>query len=486
VQIEAGNVHGPTKNEHLVLSAEQLGQNIRLACQLTPKNDLLIRVINTVSKPNWRDLPPDHLACTHSHHLSGIQSTETGYGLAVDVGTTHISLSLWDLEHSNRLFGRIGLNPQSRYGTDVVTRLIAAGESPEAVRRIARMPLDAIYKALLDMYALHNVSPREITRVSIVGNTPMLALLTETDPQILLQPRFWTQPVDCRLDDPQTWVSVMGIHPEAAIDVISPFAGFVGSDLLAGVLATGLTDHPTGLLIDFGTNSEIALWDGNTLRVTSAAGGPAFESCGIQCGMPAEAGAIYRIDQQQDSTGFHFQVIGGGEAKGLCGSGLVDLIAYLRSTGDLTPTGKFATPYARDGFVVNQNSSDIRLTIGDVDMLQRAKAAIGVGINTLLAKAKMKAEELSRICVCGAFGRHLNTRNAQLIGLLPDVPPERIELCGNTALAGCEHLLLSPIKRVDMESLRNRAVIVNLSQASDFETLFVENLYLQPLRVDET
>ncbi len=121
----------------------------------------------------------------------------------------------------------------------------------------------------------------------------------------------------------------------------------MGSDLLAGVLATRLTDQPGGLLIDFGTNSEMALWDGQTLWVTSAAGGPAFEGCGIQCGMPAEPGAIYRVrTDHRTPTDLHFQVIGGGEAKGFCGSGLVDLIACLRDSGDLTPTGGFAQPSA--------------------------------------------------------------------------------------------------------------------------------------------
>ena len=206
------------------------------------------------------------------------------------------------------------------------------------------------------------------------------------------------------------------------MEVIPPCAGFVGSDLLAGVLATRLTDQPGGLLIDFGTNSEMALWDGDTLWVTSAAGGPAFESSQVQCGMPAEPGAIYRVDRQPDSGELQFQVIGGGEAKGICGSGLVDLIACLRGSGDLTRTGRFAPQGLKDGFVVRQSSPTLRLSHVDVDMFQRAKAAIGVGIKTLLARARMDAAELSRVCVCGVFGQHMNAGNAQAIGLLPEVP----------------------------------------------------------------
>ena len=202
------------------------------------------------------------------------------------------------------------------------------------------------------------------------------------------------------------------------MEVIPPCAGFVGSDLLAGVLATRLTDQPGGLLIDFGTNSEMALWDGRTLWITSAAGGPAFETSQVQCGMAAEAGAIYRVDRQPDAAELQFRVIGEGQAKGLCGSGLIDLIACLRSTGKLTATGRFATD-AKEGFVIRRENPTIRLSLSDVDMFQRAKGAIGAGIKTLLATAKIKAAELRRICVGGVFGRYLNCRHAQAIGLLP-------------------------------------------------------------------
>lgn len=274
-----------------------------------------------------------------------------------------------------------------------------------------------------------------------------------------------------------------GIHAKATVRVVAPVAGFVGSDLLAGVLSTDLTHRPGGLLIDFGTNSEMALWDGKTLWVTSAAGGPAFECCGIRYGMPVETGAICHVARQEGSAELQFQVLDGARAIGLCGSGLVDLIAVLRETGELTPAGKFATPQPAEGFVVQAGDPTIRLTVQDVDTFQRAKAGIGVGIKKLMAAARMSAAELNRICVCGLFGEHLDCRNAQLIGLLP-VRLEQIELCGNTALAGCERLLLSPEAAADVASLRQRASMVGLAEAPDFEMLFMENLYLRPLQMD--
>ena len=381
-----------------------------------------------------------------------------------------------------RLSGRVGLNPQSYYGADVMTRLIAATESPDNARRIARIALDAIREALLLICTMEGFNPRAVTHVAVVGNTPMLALLTEADPRVLLQPGSWTQPLECRPQDPRAWAAVLGIHPQATVEVIAPMAGFVGSDLLTGALATGLTTRPRSLLIDFGTNSEMALWDGKTLWVTSAAGGPAFEGCQGQCGMPAEAGAVLQVDRQGDSRELLFQVIGGGEAKGLCGSGLVDLIACLRSTGDLTSLGRFTDPMSQEVFVPSRNSPALRLSRVDVDMFQRAKAAIGAGIKTLLATAQVGTAELSRVCVCGVFGQHLNSRNAQAVGLLPAFPPQRVELCGNTALAGCERLILSAISATDLALLRQQTTVINLAQTPDFDRLFLESLYLEPMR----
>jgi uncharacterized 2Fe-2S/4Fe-4S cluster protein (DUF4445 family) len=479
VQVEAGDAGDPTKVERISLSPEQLSENVRLACQLLPEGDLRVRIIDAASTSHWRDLAPGPFTPADIGPSAGA-SSETSYGLAVDLGTTHISLSLWDLSLGKRLAGRIGLNPQSVCGQDVVTRLIAAGQSPDSAGKIARMPLDALYEGLLDICSRDGYSLRDVVRAVIVGNTAMLALLTESDPATLLLPDSWMQPLDLNPDCAKAWAETIGLNPRAVVDVVSPIAGFVGSDLLAGVVATRLTEEPGSLLIDFGTNSEMALWDGGTLWVTSAAGGPAFESSGVQCGMPAEPGAIYRVLRQQDG-GMDFQVIGGGEAKGLCGSGLVDLIALLCTAGELKPTGRFDTG---DGFAVQKEGPAIRLTKGDVDMFQRAKAAIGVGIETLLGKAQIGADGLRRVCVCGVFGARLNTRNARKVGLLPDIPDDRIELCGNTALAGCESLLLSPAMEAELSALRERTAIINLSRIADFEELFLENLYLRPMTVD--
>jgi uncharacterized 2Fe-2S/4Fe-4S cluster protein (DUF4445 family) len=239
---------------------------------------------------------------------------------------------------------------------------------------------------------------------------------------------------------------------------------------------------PAGeLLIDFGTNSEIALWDGTTLWATSAAGGPAFEGCGISCGMPAEPGAVFRVKPGPPGSGWHCKVIGDGAAQGICGSGLVDIIALLRREGRLNSAGRFRKLEACQEISIFEGDNKLTLKSQDVDAFQRAKAAIGAGIGILLKQAGMTFGDIRHILVCGSFGRLLDLKNAQEIGLLPEIQTERIELWGDSALAGCEQLLFPDISDEAMKKLRSISRLVNLALIPEFEEEFVRNLYLRPL-----
>jgi len=248
------------------------------------------------------------------------------------------------------------------------------------------------------------------------------------------------------------------------------------------VLATGMTQRSAKtLLIDFGTNSEIAVWDGTTLWATSTPGGPAFESCGTDFGVPAEAGAVYRAIPGDASGGFACDVIGAEAPRGLCGSALVDVVACLVRDGRLKRTGNFAPEVGDDGVVIVEGEPDLVLRKRDVDAFQRAKAATGAGTLSLLEEAGVPPSDLERVCICGAFGRFLDVSNAQRVGLLPgDVAFERFEMWGNAALAGCELLLFAPEGGAAVERLRTRARLLNLAQVPAFDDRFVENLYLEP------
>ncbi len=469
---------------------------MRLACQVRPQSDIEVSILSREPVSSWRAIPapstalPGFSSVTSKSFISKLPKCPgKPYGVAVDLGTTHISLSFYDLSTGEWLAGRRGLNPQGIYGADVMARLVAANESQQAAGELKRLVVDAIGSAIMDVAVREGFfdnkrGAEQVVRVAIVGNTAMLALLFGRNFHLLLQPAYWTRHIACiaeKTENQQELCLEWGINPEALIEVMPPLAGFVGSDLLAGVLAAGLLkSEPGSLLIDFGTNSEIALWDGGTLWVTSAAGGPAFEGSGIGCGTPAEPGAIYAVSRP-DCLGeqLQFRTIDDEKPRGLCGSGIVDLIACLLESGKLTSIGRFSTDVPREGIVLlNGDRPPLVLTKRDVDIFQRAKAAIFACVRVLLSKASMSPKELRRVYVGGAFGHFLNRESAVSVGLLPGLSEGAVELCGNTALRGCEQLLLSSGSAEIIEALRDKAKIINMAQCSEFEDFFLQGLYL--------
>jgi len=482
-----GDAGPATKSERAHLTSEELADGVRLACQVRPRGSTRIEVLSPAPSSNWQSIPASRGGYRESEVAPPLREPPAGivnpYGVAVDVGTTYISVALSELSSGKRLAGRYGVNPQVEYGSDVVTRLTTASRSPELARTMGLQVVEAIGEALFDIALREGVNLDQVARLIIVGNTAMLTLSTTVRYELLLKPEFWAAPIECSPENVDSWVDCWGINERAEVEIVSPFAGFIGSDLLAGVLATRLIDgKQCELFLDFGTNTEIALWNGSTLYLASAAGGPAFEGSGISCGLPAETGAIKGVSSQEGTDVFELDVISGVTARGLCGSGLVDLIACLVRNRRLFPDGNFAEYVSADGFVILEGKHSITLTKHDVDLIQRAKAAVAGGVQVLLDKAGVRISELKRICVGGVFGRNLDVVNAQLIGLLPVVSPAVFELPGNTALAGCEDILLSDTARKRLDKVRKKARIIDLSRSPGFEDLFLENLYLEPMR----
>ncbi len=488
VHIQEGEVSELQPNELSQLSQDQINQGMRLACQTRPFQNVHIELLNPVYGSKWRSIPADEyfmdtLMESKSFKTRGAVEIRRSYGVAVDLGTTNISVSVWDMERRKRVAGRYGLNKQNYFGSDVVTRLFAACESTEKARKLGMLARDSIGEALMDISSREFINLEEIEQVVIVGNTSMLALLTGNNYELMLNPEFWTSEIDCQSESIEGWCKLWRISPTASIEVIQPLAGFVGSDLLVGVLATRMIDQSdVALMIDFGTNSEIALWDSQKLWVSSAAGGPAFEGCGISCGMPAQSGAIYKIDFMGCEADYAFKVIGDNEPKGICGSGMIDAIAFLVEHGKLNSKGKFLSQDALEGSFVLDEKHKIMLNNHDIDVFQRAKAAVGTGIDCLLENAGMNLADINKIYVCGAFGRFLNVENAQKIGLLPEIAPQNVIIAGNTALAGCEILLLEENKMDLVKKVKNNAELINLSNYLEFYDVFMKNLFLKPMR----
>jgi len=491
----------PSLIEREYLSEDQIASGVRLACLIKPEQDIEVTVLNREPVASWRALPG---ASRSFSRLSSELPRSSGspLGAAVDIGTTHISVSFYDLSTGEWYAGRHGLNPQACFGSDVVTRLIAYNESRETARTLRGLVIDAIGSAIMDMAVREGIGPEQVVKVTMVGNTAMLAVLSGRNCDLLLQPAYWMAPLGCLPENPREFSSAWGIHPEAIIEVMQPLAGFVGSDLLAGVVGTKLVEKgPGALLIDFGTNSEMALWDGQSLWVTSAAGGPAFEGCGIGCGIPGGPGAIFQVREHPGGAAapggacpnledmifwsklacfdLEFRTIDDEKPLGLCGSGIVDLIACLVRSGRLSSIGRFSPEVPQGGLtLLNGDRQHLLLTKKDVDIFQRAKAAIFAGVQVLLSMAEMSPAQLRRIYIGGAFGHFLNRDNARQIGLLPDLKSSAIELCGNIALRGCEELLMSEDSGKTLDEIKSKAKLINLAQCDGFDDFFMGGLYL--------
>lgn len=479
VRLLAGDGGEITAAERLQLG-DGIADGLRLACQCRPTGDATVELLHPAAPSVWRSPPPGLVAAAAPSPAdrplpAGIVHP---LGVAVDLGTSHLTLAICDLATGRPLALRFGRNPQGRHGADVVTRLLAA-EDPVVARQLAAEARAAIGAALADAAQREGIDTGRVGRVVVVGNTAMLALLADRNHGLLLQPAHWSEPVDCTPADSGAWGRAWGIAPGAEVEAVAPLAGFVGSDLLAGLAACGLTTGTApALLVDFGTNSEIALWTGESLWVTAAAGGPAFEAGAGRCGMPAEAGAVHRV--VFDAAGRpRSSILGGDRAQGICGSGLVDLVAGLRRQGVLTATGRFAG--GRASYALPAEGQTLELGWRDVDALQRAKGAIGAGIAVLCAQANIAIGDLRRVVAAGMFGRYLDVANARGIGLLPNLPDERIELAGNTALAGALALLSSGAARGAVSRARAAARFVNLARLPEFDAAFLEHLYLQPM-----
>ncbi len=476
-----GKVNPHTVAEYNKLTPGDRAAGIRLACQLRFESDGEIWIDDPAPPSEWKSILPENLSPAPGQMP---ELEKHIYGVAVDLGTTHIRVALWDRKRGRRIATRRGPNPQNVFGADVLNRLDAAFATPERPEKLAQLARNAIIHAIRDILArdVGEVRPMlaEIGQITIVGNTAMLALLTGQGGKTLINPENWQVPIECTPCDVATWFGQWNL-PHARISLPHPLAGFIGSDLIADLVATNLVGGISGsLLLDFGTNTEIALWNGQRLYVTSVPGGPAFEGVGIRNGMSAESGAISSVRYNNELSRFDYEVIGTETARGFCGSGLTDAVAVLLDAGILKPSGRF-TGQSGSSFVLDAANQRTTITNNDVDAFQRAKAATAAAMEELLAIAGMDWCDIRRLCVCGAFGKHLNIGNAQQVGLLPSIPPEWIELHADATLAGCEHALLCHDGEKQFDELSKEAMTVNLSYSNYYDDRYINHLRLKPI-----
>jgi uncharacterized 2Fe-2S/4Fe-4S cluster protein (DUF4445 family) len=412
------------------------------------------------------------------------------YGAAVDIGTTTVTVYLVDLFTGQVVETAADYNGQIKRGEDVISRIVFAAKGNGLVE-LQSLVAQTINKLVERTTLRRKIKPREICKMTLVGNNTMIHILLGLPPEpIRLTPYITT------INHPPTVLANelnLNIHPQAPVDCLPGVASFMGADITAGVLSSGThdTDKVT-LFLDIGTNGEMVLGTREWLVSCACSAGPAFEGAGVYHGMRATTGAIEEVYINTKTFEPTYRVIGGGKPRGLCGSGLISLIGEMFITGVTDKAGSInltlPTPRVRQGehgaeYVIawaaeSDTGEDIVITKPDVDNLLRAKAAIYAGYVMLAHSVGMTLKDVEQMLIGGSFGQYLNIEKAIEIGLLPDLPWDRFHFLGNTAARGAYMALLRHDARDEIAAIAKKMTYLELAADNAFNDQFMAALFL--------
>jgi uncharacterized 2Fe-2S/4Fe-4S cluster protein (DUF4445 family) len=546
VQVIAGQVSKPTLEEQASLSKSELEKGYRLACQTFPLSDLKLHVPpESLTAPQRTqveglevDVPPEPAVRGLDAHLSaptlhspipddsslwaslGVVPGRIDFqvqqelsqtlrkqdwkvsaalradevialgapgtkwlGLAVDIGTTKIAGYLLDLESGKTLASKGMMNPQISYGEDFISRIVAAAKSLENAIKLQSLVVDALSQLAADLCAEINAKPAEIVEAVVVGNTAVHHLFLRLPvKQLGLAPYIPAvrSPVDIKARE-----IGLKIAPGAYVHLLPNIAAYVGADHVAMLLAARIDQSEmTTLAIDIGTNTEICLQHGGRMTSVSCASGPAFEGAHIKFGMRAGPGAIEHVRWSQERL--EIQTIGGEAPVGICGSGLLDVVAQLRLNqvldrgGRMVPHPRVRSQNGVTEFVLAERDGQAAITISqkDVRELQLAKAAIRLGIQALVEAEGLKEDNIEQIIIAGAFGTFIDIQSAITIGMLPRLPLERFKQVGNAAGTGARLALVSKSQRARAQEIAYQDGYIELASVPNFNRKFAEATYL--------
>lgn len=517
---------------HKEISEKQMQEGIRLACRLVPQTDMIVRVLSQFHQDEHRILEGDrdpafseselagenrdrrHLSssesfvknnsavvlenkgdvCLCTYDASGPRKLDlwpkgaTPKGLAIDLGTTTLVASLIDLATGKELATTSSLNPQIRFGHDVVRR-IQKGSTPEGLEELSTCVRDGLNNLIEEACHDSGTEPGEILDVVMGGNTTMLQLAASIDPAPLGQVPF-TVGMKSGCSYP---VEIFGlkVNPAAMVYIPPIVHAYVGADISAGLLVSRRFFSPGAsmLFVDIGTNGEMGLSANGRYLMTSTAAGPAFEGMGISAGMRARIGAVEGVVTDGDSK-FSVHTIGDAPARGICGSGIIDITAALLKLGVIDLSGRMKHPDDADNLpqciasrirMVNDAPAfyidkDVYFTQEDVRQVQLAKSAIRAAIEILLQEADIDAASLGRIVLAGGFGYSLRAKNLEAIGLLPPDSADKVYFAGNTSRIGCVRMLRDVGHRRYLEEKIKAVKHISIETRPVFMDLYVENM----------
>jgi uncharacterized 2Fe-2S/4Fe-4S cluster protein (DUF4445 family) len=546
VQVISGEVSALTPEENAVLTKHELSQNYRLACRTYPLSNVKLHIppesltapqrtqiegleLEVVPEPSvqgldvrlnppslgipesddqnlWAALAKQHgvspgimdisiqqslsprlrsadwqvRVALRGNEIVGVNTSSTRWlGLAVDIGTTKIAAYLMDMQSGKTLASKGMMNPQISYGEDVVSRIFAADKSPENAAKLQNLLVDALNATALSLCSEIGADRSDIVESVVVGNTAIHHLFLRLPVhQLGLAP--YVPAVRSAVDVKARDLGLQ-IAPGAYVHLLPNIAGYVGADHVAMLLATGVAESgDTVLAIDIGTNTEICLNHRGRMTSVSCASGPAFEGAHIKYGMRAAPGAIEHVRLAGEKLAI--QVIGGERPVGICGSGLLDVVAQLRLNDALDASGRLREhPLVRDRNGMREvvlaerpGQDDISVSQKDVRELQLAKAAIRLGIRALAENEGLKENQIKEVIIAGAFGTFIDVESAVAIGMLPPLPLDHFRQVGNAAGTGARLALISVSQRQKAQRIALRDGYIELAVISDFNRKFAE------------
>jgi uncharacterized 2Fe-2S/4Fe-4S cluster protein (DUF4445 family) len=415
---------------------------------------------------------------------------DENWGLAIDIGTTSNVVYLVNLLNGDVTQQAADYNGQIRRGEDVISRIVYAGKD-DGLQELQSLVVGTLNKLIQRVCRRQGIEPDEIHKAVVAGNSTMIHLFLALPPQsIRLEPYVTTVN-----QVPSVRAAEIGlaINCEATVDCLPGVASYVGADITAGVVSSGMTEvGDITLFIDIGTNGEMVLGDGSWLITCACSAGPAFEGAGVVDGMRATRGAIEEVWINGATAEPTYRVIGGSKPKGICGSGLISLLAEMFITGVIDKSGNLNhtmdTPRIRSGehgdeYVIawaneTDHGRDIAITHPDIDNLLRAKAAIYAGFASLAQSVGVDLADVNQLFIGGAFGQYLNVEKSIQIGLLPDLPWDKFYFLGNTSIKGAYMALLRRDMRAQIEAAASRMTYLELSADNTFYDHFTSALFL--------
>lgn len=432
-----------------------------------------LREIGNIKEPNKLSILLENGSKVIS--VSDAREKIEGYGISVDIGATTIAIVLVDLINKNVIDKRLFINPQVKFGGDVVSRINYNNTFNDNV--LSSLLLGKIGESIEDIVTRNHIKKDRLYHITIAGNTTMIYFFLRIDPYKLSLSPFTT--VDLNTQEFKYFEIFDNSFLDSTVTVLPGISAYVGADIVSGIYQCDLHNLEENILfIDIGTNGEIALKTTNgDLICAATAAGPAFEGANIKDGIGSIPGAISKV--VVDGENFIYETIGKEKPVGICGSGLVDIVAESLKKGFIDETGRME---GYDKLVIHSKENEISLYPEDVRNLQLAKSAIAAGVDVLLDEAELKIDALDKVYIAGGFGNNVNIANAMKIGLIPKIDAGKIKLVGNTSLGGCVKYLFDSAGKNSLKEIRKSTRYLELSSDQRFNEAYIDNIFFKEFK----